>query len=171
MTDPAVEYDKIPSPSPDALSKLIHQYLVHNCFSETAKSFAAAVDTKLTSTAPRKPAANSDMDIDEDKGHDVEMMDTETSAVSGMVGASGESGPMKTLDARKQLFGLITAGNISDAIAFCNSGFPSVLKGDCDESTDISFFLHCQQFIEYARTDAAEALKYAQEGTYKVANF
>ncbi|KAJ3089802.1 hypothetical protein HK102_005468 [Quaeritorhiza haematococci] len=70
---------------------------------------------------------------------------------------------LQTLDARRQIFALLTTGKVADAVAYCNATFPNVLSGKTEESMDLCFQLQCQQFIECARKSAPEALKFAQQ--------
>lgn len=175
--DPAQEaWEKVPfSPHPDVIQRLIYDYLVYNCFSDSAKSFGSACQMieadSLGKLLPRSPSKNrrgevTAMDIDDD-GAVIDMNGLKSSAgIGGMGGSPGPSlsGPLQTLEFRKQLCKLITTGHIKEAIEYCNETFPNALAGSSPQVIDICFQLNCQQFIEYVRTSAPDAMAFAQHG-------
>ncbi|KAJ3192236.1 hypothetical protein HK101_006856 [Irineochytrium annulatum] len=108
---------------------------------------------------------------------EVDMMDTDESHPGCQSGPSANAkggrpvgdlwapeAAMRTLEARKHLYGLVTSGKINDAISFCNSQFPTVLSGSTPQSVDVCFQLQCQHFIECVKTSAEDALKFVLAG-------
>ncbi|KAI8808850.1 CTLH/CRA C-terminal to lish motif domain-containing protein [Cladochytrium replicatum] len=178
---------KTPGPEPEVAQRLVYEYLVHNCFSETAKSFGNACQITAVGAAASAPASrkrnimsaagdsgDAKMEVDGgavDGEGDMEM----TPADSGKEEAARKCfsdlsfprDPVQSLDARKHLYNLVAAGNIVDALAFCNTAFSHVLSSETPESLDIAFELQCQHFIESARKSASDALRFAQEELVK----
>ncbi|KAI8813592.1 CTLH/CRA C-terminal to lish motif domain-containing protein [Cladochytrium replicatum] len=179
---------KTPAPEPEVTQKLVYEYLVHNCFSETAKSFGnacqitalcaaasgASISRKRSILAVTGDSGDVKMEVD-GGGVDAEGEMEMVPADSGMEEASRKGlsnfpvprDPVQSLDARKHLYNLVAAGNIIDALAFCNTAFPHVLSSDTPESLDVAFELQCQHFIESARKSASDALRFAQEELVK----
>ncbi|KAJ3045341.1 Ran-binding protein 9 [Rhizophlyctis rosea] len=218
-----------PFPEPDAVHRLVYDYLVYNCFSETAKAFgdfqhhvdrsnsSSGRNTGGSSAAssvrgrgarkdkshqpPRNFSTGSDrnggataMDIDDGAGLGGGGMDSEGDSnmydgdslldnrpysesggsvgiggMGGTVGAGGGSGgvswgtaqALRTLDQRKHLQELITAGDLQEAIDYCTAAFPEAMKPTTEANVEMLFQLKCQQFIECVRKSATEALQYA----------
>jgi hypothetical protein len=205
--DPTAElYEKAATADRDIINRLIYEHLIHNCYSETAKSFSqtcqlgkgkattTTTTTSSSSNSAAEPKSGVDrivMDVDNKDGSngsmndgdmeidDVEMESRNDKMPAGMATsidtppfmppasdplADKIAGSLKTLDARKHLYNLILAGNMTEAISFCNQVFPNALSGNSVASVDICFQLQCQQFIECVRTSAPEALQFAQDG-------
>ncbi|KAJ3415823.1 hypothetical protein HDV05_004096 [Chytridiales sp. JEL 0842] len=201
--DPAIElYDKMPQPDADAIHSLIYEYLIHNCYSETAKCFSQSCQLgKSAKSGPTPLNANTNsnkpvggmatMDVDKDNYNgdsaamndgdmdidDVAEPSTTRKMAAGLVTsldaaqllqstdlvADKITGSLKSLEARKHLYSLITSGNVTEALSFCNQAFPNALSGNSVASVDICFQLQCQQFIECVRKSAPDALQFAQD--------
>ncbi|KAJ3322220.1 hypothetical protein HDV06_003280 [Boothiomyces sp. JEL0866] len=128
-SDDAIEqYEQETQPEQKIMQKMIYDYLVHSCFSETAAAFGSACQL-----------VNNDMDID-----------------------LSSQDPTSSLEPRKAISTMVRKGEIKEAVSFCNENFPGLLGNKTPESNEINFILTCQQFIEYARSDASKALMYAQ---------
>ena len=191
MIDPTVElYEKSPPPEQDTVHQLIYDYLVHHCYSETAKSFADVCQlshesrhtTSSISTRSSKIHMDLDTDVEIPASHDtmdVDTLDEPRSSSDHLNGIGGLNGAdsltiannrtsLTTLESRKTLSQLVLKGQIKEAIKFCNDMFPKILTVDTLESNEILFTLKCQLFIEYIRISAPEALTFAQEGKDKV---
>lgn len=212
--DQAIElYEAKPCPvSLDAINSLIHHYLVHHCYSNTASVFGAALSTSNTTATnsstintdrmmtplPLAPSTSNEMDIDDDNNtltthakqeqpessstpniHAIQQPpafdrlgtseDMDTSDLPPVTPSTNNTrinnaGALKTLDTRKHVRDLILSGNISDVIQYLNASFPSLLDGKNSKSLDMLFMLQCQQFIEFVRSSAPDALRFAQEG-------
>ncbi|KAI8895455.1 CTLH/CRA C-terminal to lish motif domain-containing protein [Globomyces pollinis-pini] len=146
--DPAAEiYEPEVAPEQKIIHQIIYDYLVHNCYSETATSFGAACKMDDKPVVSDSSSINSEsMDID---CH-------ETASAS--------------LSLRKECRQLILQGKIRDAIVFCHSQMPGLLAAVTPEATQVRFVLQCQQFIEYVRSNSPQALEFAQNELGSFAN-
>ncbi|KAI8923897.1 CTLH/CRA C-terminal to lish motif domain-containing protein [Entophlyctis helioformis] len=141
-------------------------------------------DSNDSAAVPPSRSSNSNNNNSNADG-DHPMTDTSSSlAVGGMAvvpqptpllaaaagGSAGSAdGPVRTLEARKYLVGLVLAGKMTEAIGYCEQTFPGMLSAGTVEALDVRFALQCQQFIEYMRRSAPEALAFAQEELGKFA--
>lgn len=146
-----------PSPDPQTMQNLVYEYLVHNCYGETAKSFAAAA--QIAQKLPQHT-----MDLDSPDGstnaydEDFEMESVQNTQTTS---ERDTSIALKTLQSRKRLREYLVAGNVSNAISYCEETFPADMISK--DSVEVLFALKCQQFIELLRNDPSMALQFAQE--------
>ncbi|KAJ3185720.1 hypothetical protein HDU85_001079 [Gaertneriomyces sp. JEL0708] len=161
---------------PGLLQSLIHEYLVHNCYSDTARVFCATTQPTCGSGCEPMDADSILTRADEDPNRmDMAKMAHPPNStrewqaqergrwnVGGMGGAHPPGDiATKTMAARKRLYDLVVAGKVSEAIAFCHKTFPTALDVTTSDGLDVLFELHTQQFIELVRGSAADALRYA----------
>ncbi|KAI8147645.1 CTLH/CRA C-terminal to lish motif domain-containing protein [Fennellomyces sp. T-0311] len=157
-------------PKAEAICRsLVTEYLIHNCYKNTAKAFLGEVkkldacndisSTPVNGTEKRRRSNTTDaMDID----------DHEDDAI-------GNDGGYKwaLLDARKDLYDAILNGDIPRAFDVINQHFPALAmhengmetecNGDVPHLQYILFKLRCQQFIEIVRSsNEVEAIRFAQ---------
>lgn len=92
------------------------------------------------------------------------LSDSSLSSASSSLSSSytSASAGLGSIETRKKLFALVSAGKITEAMDLCNKEFPDVLSGDSPASLDVAFQLNCQQFIECVRSSAPDALQFAQ---------
>jgi hypothetical protein len=135
----------------NSINTLIYDYLIHNCFGETADSF------KHSSGDLKQLKKIDSMDLDKSDLFEDNQMEIDQEPVHSIAN--------KTLDTRKKLRDFILAGSIVEAIDFCDLIFPNLLLYEGNtKSRDVLFALRCQQFIECIKTSAPEALQFAQKG-------
>ncbi|KAI8905767.1 CTLH/CRA C-terminal to lish motif domain-containing protein [Powellomyces hirtus] len=184
-SDPPAEFYNLTNLpiTPEAMHLLVYEHLVHHCYSETAQSFGAACNID-PSTALDRPhrGVKSPMHAG-DRGSDSDMMDTSADynnnngggqrfgAAGGLGGAASPPTPAQTMENRKIISELVLAGEVGEAIEYCNSVFPETLTGDTPESADIMFQLQCQRFVECVKVSAAEAMTFAQQELGKFGAF
>ena len=101
-------------PNHETVRRLVHEYLVHSCYAETAASLSqiSSADTQ-------------DMDLD---------APTQQS----------KEAAIRTLSSRKSLFRMITEGHIAEAIQLCEHSFPEVLINENGNPREVLFALKCQ---------------------------
>jgi hypothetical protein len=149
-TEEAEIYSSTGNIDQDSINTLIYDYLIHNCFGETADSF------KNSNGVVQQFKKNDSMDLDKSDLEDSQM-EIDQEPVHSIA--------KKTLDTRKKLRDFILDGSIVEAIDFCDLIFPNLLLNDGNtKSRDVLFALRCQQFIECIKTSAPKALQFAQKG-------
>jgi hypothetical protein len=127
------QYEAAESPDQPQIQRLIYEYLVYNCYGETARSFGA--DCRMIKT--------------EDDSLDDDLMDMD----------KADDVITATLAHRRTLQDFILTGSITEAIAYCEDIFPHVI----DACPDIIFSLKCQQFIQLVhQKNSFDAMEYAQ---------
>ncbi|KAI9327244.1 CTLH/CRA C-terminal to lish motif domain-containing protein [Zopfochytrium polystomum] len=114
-------------------------------------------DTGASNGGGMVAASSADVDISEEDD-----FEDGGDAPSGPAHPAAASAYLRSIDARKRLFSLVTAGKIAETIALCDREFPGALAGDSQDSVDMRFQLNCQQFIECIRESAPNALQFAQ---------
>jgi hypothetical protein len=127
-----------------ATQLLVYDYLVHECYPETAKAFAKACQLSV------------------DRDGDTSMGDSNIPHAS----VYSKQSAILTLDARRKIVSLVSSGKIQEAIKQTQQAFPDALAGRTPGGTDLSFELACQHFIELVRMSAGDALNFAQEGKF-----
>ncbi|KAJ3130019.1 hypothetical protein HK098_006731 [Nowakowskiella sp. JEL0407] len=166
-------FQDVPSLQPDRLQRIIYEYLIHNCYSETAELFLSNCSPPST-TEPNPQSSNTEYVQTENPGGAVAglagvvLIDDEGDLVmdSDEVGNGGQlelwevALRVKTVEARKHLYQLIVSGKLGEAIEFCRQKFPAVVSLTTPESTDVYFQLCSQQFIEIVRQNAVDAVKF-----------
>jgi hypothetical protein len=129
-----------PLDDPGAIRDIIMNYLVYNCFGETAKSFSSAI-------SPRDHAMEPDGDFI--------MLPVSVQRVEKISSAD----MIKSMDDRKRIAELIINGNILNAISLVKDLYPEILN-----ISNVSFFLHTQHYVELIRNmQQTEALIYAKK--------
>ncbi|TPX77436.1 hypothetical protein CcCBS67573_g01319 [Chytriomyces confervae] len=152
------------SSSEAATHALIGEYLVHGCYTETARAFGVAAGGKhrdgdaATNNAVESSETAMEMDIDADNSATTGQTTTKPPFASAASLVAAQS-----LAVRKNLNSLVLAGRIADAVAAADAAFPGALKAASADSTAVCFLLHTQQFIELVRVLSADALRFAQE--------
>ncbi|RHZ79265.1 hypothetical protein Glove_150g75 [Diversispora epigaea] len=165
-------------PDDRAIHQLVLDYLIHNCYGETAKIiFKDSQYLGVTSKEDHYtngfnqtdsvPNGNTSFGytgkIDADG--DLEMKDSNLEKKKIDKNGFDVEFALKSLDIRKQIREYIKVGDISAALSLCQTSFPEIMEtngGDL-KSIEICFKLHIQQFIETVRTgNAIEALMFAQ---------
>ena len=142
------------SPLPhDLTAKLVYSYLIHNCYSSTAKSFSTALRIQ--------PICS-----------DVKMTDVhdERIGTGGLVGSSPEllyleslQKPLASLDKRKALVGLILSGSVALAKQMFSAEFTNIYNSNSKQVQDVLFILSCQEFIELVAINSESALEYVKK--------
>jgi CTLH/CRA C-terminal to LisH motif domain/LisH len=166
-------FEGLPSPDQESVHQLIYDYLIHNCYGDTAQSFRQSCGS--FNTKPHSYVKTMDIDpsdqVDASGYFDEEAMDIDASQSMIIDRPSSTPGPtstaVKTLGARKTLHNFIIAGSIVDAIDYCDQAFPNLLNdSENSMSFDVLFALRCQQFIECIKQSAPNALEFAQKGNW-----
>lgn len=167
--DPANElFSGTEAPDQETVHSLIYQYLIHNCYGETAQAFrlSSGADS-LSPTTPEYTVVQEevdDMDIDDaDEPTNVWMQEQTSFSNTGKY-SDLNSNAVKTLAIRKKLRQFIISGSILEAIEHCEQIFPSLLTMSDPKNIDVLFLLRTQQFIELVKQSAPTALQFAQEG-------
>ncbi|KAJ3016703.1 hypothetical protein HKX48_003907 [Thoreauomyces humboldtii] len=157
--DPASDiYNATTSPlTSDQIHLLVYQHLVHNCYQETARSFGTACN--ITSPVGSESASSSLPALP----HNPDAMDTSSTPAGGLGGCPPPPTPLESLEHRNRIHELCLAGNIEEAVRYCNSVFPEALAGETPESVEMLFKLQCQRFVECVRVSAPEAMTFAQQ--------
>ncbi|KAI9003715.1 CTLH/CRA C-terminal to lish motif domain-containing protein [Gaertneriomyces semiglobifer] len=163
---------------PGLLQSLIHEYLVHNCYSDSARVFCATTQPTRGNGCEPMDADSVLTGADEDpnrmdmtmiahppnSAREREGQDRGRRNVGGMGGAHPPGDiATKTMAARKRLYDLVVAGKVSEAIEFCHTTFPTALDFTTPDGLDVLFELHTQQFIELVKESATDALRYAHK--------
>lgn len=163
--DPVSEmFESIAGADQETIHSLIYDYLIHNCFGDTANSFA--ISCGVQKEAPAKPDS---MDIDSSEAIEIFDVDCDQMDLDGQPSINSKTNlkyiAVKTLPARKKLRDLILSGLIVEAIEYCEQIFPNLINNtNTEKIQDVLFTLKCQQFIECIKKGAPEALEFAQKG-------
>eukprot|EP00126_Sphaerothecum_destruens_P005314 Sdes_comp18692_c0_seq1m8984 len=149
--------------------KLVLSYLLHNCFSETAKALLEDFKTSHPSASqPQEAHTFSPMNVEEMCGSQFSecrkvLLEGETGSFLGQEIA----GPFETMNTRKKVMDLILDGCVQEAIHLCLEEFPGLLstvkENSPSSSRRVYFQLLCQKFVELIRDgDSGLALTFAQ---------
>ncbi|KAI9493760.1 CTLH/CRA C-terminal to lish motif domain-containing protein [Zychaea mexicana] len=166
---------------------LITEYLIHNCYKNTAKAFLGEVK-KLNACSASDIASTP---VNGNNGNDKRRRSNTTTTTDAMDIDENDSDANDAdaytwalLDARKDLYDAILSGNIPRAFDVIKQHFPTLAMHDPqypqqEQRTEsmtvdhenqsmsqlqyILFKLRCQQFVEIVRSsDEVEAIRFAQ---------
>ncbi|KAJ1564470.1 hypothetical protein HK096_007835 [Nowakowskiella sp. JEL0078] len=171
IANEAINLSNIEAPQPEIQQSIIYEFLVHNCYVETASTFLASCIPSQSQVAPEPTSKNKVYNSTKNEGGVIAglagaVMDDEGDMVmesvdpiidkpKGSWSSSITLQGVRSIEARKKLTTLICSGALQEAISYCRNSTP--------EEVDVYFQLFSQQFIEIARISAADAVAFVNE--------